>query len=161
MEIRRGRIDDLDALCALEASSFNGDRLSRRSLRHHLRSACAELWLALDPTGQLLGYSLMLFRCGTGVGRIYSIAVAAPARGRGVAKALLAAIDRQACGRGMRELRLEVRPDNLAALQLYEAHGYQRFGICPRYYEDGADGLRLRKMLEMHISHGPGTSVNQ
>lgn len=148
MEIRRGRTGDLDALCALEAGSFEGDRLSRRSLRHHLRSSSAELWLALDPGAQLLGYSLLLLRARTAVGRIYSIAVAAAGRGQGVAKALLACIEEQARARKLRELRLEVRPDNLAALQLYERSGYQHFGAYQRYYEDGADALRLHKLLD-------------
>ncbi len=151
MEIRRGQAGDLDALCELEAGSFDGDRLSRRSLRHHLRSPCAELWLAADPADLLLGYSLLLFRSGTAVGRIYSIAVAASARGRGVAKALLARMEDQARNREVRELRLEVRPDNPAAMQLYERQGYQRFGTRPRYYEDGADALRLRKMVDRAV----------
>jgi ribosomal protein S18 acetylase RimI-like enzyme len=44
-------------------------------------------------------------------------------------------------------MRLEVRPDNRAAVALYRAAGYERFARIERYYEDGAPAERFRKSL--------------
>jgi [ribosomal protein S18]-alanine N-acetyltransferase len=65
----------------------------------------------------------------------------------GLGRQLLAAVEALARRRGAAELRLEVRPDNLSALRLYEASGYRTFDRRSRYYEDGADALRMRKPL--------------
>jgi ribosomal protein S18 acetylase RimI-like enzyme len=60
---------------------------------------------------------------------------------------LLEAIESEARRAGLAELRLEVRTDNVAALQLYQRNGYQRFAERSGYYEDGCNALRLRKIL--------------
>jgi ribosomal protein S18 acetylase RimI-like enzyme len=44
-------------------------------------------------------------------------------------------------------LRLEVRADNVAAIRLYERHGYRRIGRLAAYYDDGADGWRYEQPL--------------
>jgi ribosomal protein S18 acetylase RimI-like enzyme len=44
-------------------------------------------------------------------------------------------------------MRLEVRPDNRAAVALYERRGYRPFARTERYYEDGAPAVRFRKSL--------------
>ena len=50
------------------------------------------------------------------------------ARGRGLAKALLARIEREARGAGKRILRLETGVDQAAAIGLYERWGFRRRG---------------------------------
>lgn len=98
-----------------------------------------------DPA--LLGYALLLTRSGSRLGRIYSIAVDARARGRGVAAALLQALEAVAAGAGLSALRLEVREDNRAAQTLYARAGYLRRGGRPGYYEDGMDAQCWVKQL--------------
>jgi len=144
--IRQARSADLDQLLALERSAFTTDHLSRRQYRQHLRSDTALVLAAVDPGG-LLGKAVVFYRHGSDIARLYSIAVSARARGRGVAKALLAAVERSAHARGCRRLRLEVRQDNAAAIALYERAGYQRFAAHAQYYEDGADAWRYEKAL--------------
>jgi ribosomal protein S18 acetylase RimI-like enzyme len=46
------------------------------------------------------------------------------------------------------EIRLEVRKDNHRAIKFYEKNGYESFGEYKNFYEDGADALRMRKMLK-------------
>lgn len=96
----------------------------------------------------MVAYALTVFRRGSRVARVYSIAVAADARGRGLASALLADAERIGVARGAERVSLEVRGDNPAAIRLYERRGYVFKGIYPDYYEDGADARRYEKRLD-------------
>jgi ribosomal protein S18 acetylase RimI-like enzyme len=89
----------------------------------------------------------VFFRKGSGIARLYSIAVDHAARGRGIGEALLRAVERGARARGCTRVRLEVRQDNPGAIALYEKLGYRRFGAYARFYEDGADAWRYEKPL--------------
>jgi len=144
--IRRATPMDLPALLALERSAFTTDHLSLRQYRQHLVSPTAIVLVAVDKTG-LLGTALVFFRRESDLARLYSIAVAHGARGRGVGEALLAAVERAAFRRGARRMRLEVRQDNAAAMRLYERRGYSRFAERRGYYEDGGHAWRYEKEL--------------
>ena len=144
--IRRAARADLPALVALERRAFTTDHLSPRQYRHHLTNPRALVLAALDRAG-LLGKAVVLFRKGSGIARLYSIAVDHAARGRGIAKALLRAAERGARVRGCERLRLEVNQANPGAIALYEKLGYRRFGAITGFYEDGADAWRYEKSL--------------
>jgi ribosomal protein S18 acetylase RimI-like enzyme len=103
---------------------------------------------AQDADG-LLGKAVVFFRARSDIARLYSIAVAARARGRGVAKALLAAVEAAARAQGCARLRLEVRQDNGAAIGLYERLGFHRFGEYAEFYEDGAPAWRYEKPIRV------------
>lgn len=144
--IRRATPVDLPALLALERSAFTTDHLSPRQYRQHLDSPTALVLAAVDRSG-LLGKAVVFFRSNSGIARLYSIAVAHGARGRGIGEALLMQAERAARRRGAKRMRLEVRQDNAAAMRLYERRGYVRFGARSGYYEDGADAWRYEKRL--------------
>lgn len=145
VSLRDGRLDDLPALLALEAQ-FPGDRLSARQFRRHLISPSARLRV-IELGTTLAGYALLFRRRGSTMARLYSIAVDASARGRGIGAALLADAEAAARAAGATALRLEVRFDNAAAIALYRARGYREFGRHGGYYADGADALRFEKPL--------------
>ena len=144
--IRRATPSDLDALVALERAAFTTDHLSRRQYRRHMQSASAQVLAAVDRSG-LLGKAVVFFRGNSAIARLYSIAVAHGARGRGLGEALLAAAEHAAARNGAQRMRLEVRPDNAAAIRLYERQGYLHFGVLPGFYEDGTDAWRYEKRL--------------
>jgi ribosomal-protein-alanine acetyltransferase len=144
--VRPARRADLPALLALEQRAFQGDRLSARQFRHHLGNPSA--WFAVaEIEGQLAGNALLFFRRGSAVARLYSIVVASKARGRGLGARLLVAAEAAARRHGCREVRLEVRQDNTAAIALYEGAGYQRVAKLPDYYADGAAGWRYARPI--------------
>ena len=145
--VRSATAADLDALVALELRAFSGDRMSRAQYRRHLASPRAAVLVADAPGEGLLGSALVFFRAGSTLARLYSIATAPAARGRGIGARLLAAAEETARTRRCRALRLEVRVDNAAATALYERAGYRRIGNYAGYYEDGADAWRYEKGL--------------
>jgi ribosomal protein S18 acetylase RimI-like enzyme len=153
--LRYAKDADLDGLRALEERSFASDRLARRSLRRLLSRPSAALRVAAgEPGGPVHGYSLVLFRKGSSVARLYSIAVAGERRGSGLGRRLLGDAERIAAGHHKRVLRLEVRADNLAAVRLYESRGYRPIGRYADYYTDGADALRYEKPLGGRAARG-------
>jgi len=166
MRIRLAAISDIDALLALELASFASDRLSRRQFRYmltraHAKTLVAEHWDApladalpadaptadASPSNALLGYVLVLFSRATSVARLYSIAVAALARGQGVGRALVVAAEQAAWSEERTYMRLEIRRDNRASQALFEAAGYRRFGVLSDYYADHEEALRYEKRL--------------
>jgi ribosomal protein S18 acetylase RimI-like enzyme len=146
VRFRKAQARDLDALDALEHRVFATDHLSRRSLRHFLRSSTAEVLVA-EHDGDLAGTAIVLFRPRSSVARLYSIAAAPHMGGRGVGTTLLAAAENAALERGCGSVRLEVHEANAAAISRYRKIGYREFGRHARYYEDGGDALRFEKRL--------------
>lgn len=144
--LRRAVAADLAALVELERASFSYDRMSERQFRRHLRSDSAAVLVA-EGAGGLLGSAVLFFRRGTSRARLYSLAAAAAARGRGIGAALLAAAETLARERGLHTLSLEVRRDNAAAVRLYESRGYRRIAALENYYDDGAAAWRYAKSL--------------
>jgi ribosomal protein S18 acetylase RimI-like enzyme len=153
-EMRRARPQDVEALAALEARVFSGDRLSRRAMRDHVASPTALMLVAEAGNGPV-GYALAFFRAGSSTARLYSIAADPTAAPAGTGRALLAAVEEGALQRGASAVRLEVREDNTRAIALYERAGYRLQGRRAGYYQDGADALLYRR--ELAPSAGVGT----
>jgi ribosomal protein S18 acetylase RimI-like enzyme len=133
-------------LIDIETSCFTGDRISRTSFRRLLAGKSAAT-LVDGARGGLRGYALLLFRRSSSVARLYSFAVTPAHRRRGVGRRLLAAAIVTARARRARALRLEIRPDNPSARLLYERAGFVAIGRAPRFYEDGADAVRMEMSL--------------
>lgn len=144
--IRGAKLRDLPDLERIEAASFDGDRLSRRSFRRLLTSRSCDVLVA-EIGKTLAGYAMVFYRASTDIARLYSIATTAEARGQGVGRALAEAALSAASKRGKTRFRLEVREDNGGAIALYRKLGFSEFGRREKYYEDGAPALRFEKTL--------------
>ncbi|MCQ8115787.1 GNAT family N-acetyltransferase/peptidase C39 family protein [Methylomonas rosea] len=149
LAVRPAQSADLEGLVALENASFATDKLSRRSFRHWLSSDHRALLLA-EWAGLVAGYILIIYHPGTRLARIYSLAVAPQLRGKGIAKALMLAGEQAASDDGRLYLRLEVSVDNTPAIRLYEALGFQKFGLYRDYYQDHKDALRYQKRIRRY-----------
>lgn len=146
--IRPAGPGDLDAIDAVEGASFSADRFPRSNLRRLLARESAAALLA-EERGRPLGYVLLLFRKGAKAARLYSIATAPEARGRGVGRMLLDAAARCAVERGCDRLRLEVRSSNVVATRAYVKAGFRAVKELPGYYADGETALLMEKRLEL------------
>ncbi|MCD2471943.1 GNAT family N-acetyltransferase/peptidase C39 family protein [Jiella sp. MQZ9-1] len=136
-------------MVALEEAAFDADRITRRSFRNLIGSSSALILVAEagETGGAILGYAALLFRRGTGLARLYSLAVAKASAGRGVGRRLLKACEAAAFDRDRILLRLEVREDNVRAIQLYRSEGYRPIGRYLDYYADHMPALRFEKTL--------------
>ena len=143
LHLRDARAADLPALALLEAQ-FPGDRIVPPLFRELIGSPRATVRVA-ELDGRLVGYHIVRRRWLSRVGWLYSLAVDAAHRRRGIGRRLLADAERLARRAGRRGLQLEVRQDNAAALALYERGGYRRVKALPDYYDDGTPGWRYRR----------------
>ncbi len=149
--LRPATLDDLDALVELENTCFTIDRLSRRNFRYMLTKANAVILVA-EQQSVLAGYVLVLFHAGTSLARIYSIAVDPALQRSGLGRTLMQGAERAALAAGCVYMRLEVRPDNAGAVNLYRRLSYRKFGTLDDYYEDHAEALRYEKLLVPHLN---------
>ena len=155
--IRPAAPADVPGIAALEQRAFTTDRFNARQLRYLITRARATALIAGDAAAPL-GYAVSLYRRGSACARLYTIAVAAAARGQGVATALVEALAVAARARGCTALTLEVRADNRAALELYGKLGFVESGRLPGYYEDGTEALRMRLELTNAPAIGTGSA---
>ncbi len=146
LEIRPAQVADIPDLMTLEKASFTTDRISRRSFGYFIRKGHCSLVVAYE-NGQLAGYALVLYRNGTQLARLYSIAVSDAFRGRGVAQQLLTEMEQLATQELCLFMRLEVRVDNQAAINLYQKLKFRPIGRVEGYYEDGGDALQMERTL--------------
>jgi ribosomal protein S18 acetylase RimI-like enzyme/predicted double-glycine peptidase len=154
--IRQAEERDLEDLVVLEESSFKGDRLSRRRFQHWIKAG-NRVFLVVEKDSRVLAYGLVFLHKGTRLARLYSIAVSGEARGQGIGRELLLALEKRAVEKGRLDMRLEVAKDNAGAIRLYESMGYRSFGEYHDYYTDHGDALRMQKRIRRidpgHILH--------
>ena len=85
-------------------------------------------WL-IEDAGAVCGYALTTYcfdlEFGGREAWMTEIWIDEPARGRGIATAALAQLDRELRARGVRALHLQVRPEN-PAMRLYDRSGFER-----------------------------------
>jgi ribosomal protein S18 acetylase RimI-like enzyme len=156
--IRHAIQSDLPELLRLEESSFETDRLSRRSFSRWLsHSRC--VFLVCEEGDTLAGYILVLLRRGTRLARMYSLAVDSGYRGRGLAVRLIEQAEHEASEAGALYMRLEVASNNDGAIALYKKRGYLEFGRYRDYYEDHGDALRMEKCIHPYQPSGDSRSI--
>ncbi len=92
------------------------------------------------------------------VGQIMTSFIAPWARGHGLARMVVLAIERAAREAGLQVLNLDVRETQDAAIKLYQSLGYQRWGTHPRYALAGGRwlaGFYYTKDLAQNLANNP------
>jgi ribosomal protein S18 acetylase RimI-like enzyme len=90
---------------------------------------------------------VLLFRIGSAICRLYSLAVDPASCGCGIGRAILDAAEAMALRRGCHTVRLEVHARNARAIACYGKAGYREFDRIPRYYGNGGTALRFEKRI--------------
>lgn len=93
------------------------------------------------------GEGFILCRAIAGEAEILTLAVDPAVRRRGIGGALVEAAALLAARMDAQTLFLEVADDNLAALALYEAAGFEAVGRRRGYYASGADAVVMSRRL--------------
>lgn len=135
---------DLPALIDLDALVFGADAWSSASWAAELEQmpATRHVEVLSNGDGTLLAY--VVLRAVGDVADLQRIAVAAPARRAGRARELLDAALSVARHRGCARVLLEVAADNVAAIALYRAAGFEPLHRRLNYYGSGRDALILQ-----------------
>lgn len=133
--LSEARPKDAAAMAALHAISFNRG-WSDDEFDSMLGDRAVVAHRAMLGSG-LVGF--IISRIAAGEAEILSLAVAPPARGRGLAGRMLHLHLRRLAGLGVRSVFLEVGADNESAIRLYASAGFEEVARREGYYQD-ADG---------------------
>jgi putative acetyltransferase len=131
--------DQAEVIALITALDAYQDTLYPPESRHaldlaSLKQANVVFAVARDAAQRAVGCGAVVLAATQGeLKRMY---VAPPARGRGIAKALLALLETKALAAGCQSLRLETGPYQPEALRLYAQCGYQRCGPFAPYRDD-------------------------
>ena len=139
MRLRAARAEDATTLARLHAAAF--DRPWSAGEIATLMTTPGVFALAVDFQGFILCRSI------AGEAEILTLAVIPAARRLGVGRALVEAAAGLAATQAAGSLFLEVAHDNVAALALYAAAGFERVGLRKGYYASGADAVVMRRAL--------------
>ncbi len=126
-------------VAALEAASFSTP-WSESSIRSELDNPWA-VWLTAWEGDHLLGYIGVQY--GPDGGDLLTIATDPESRGKGVARALIAAMTERMREKNLQWLTLEVRPSNEDALRLYRGLGFIEVGRRRNYYRSPTEDAVL------------------
>lgn len=146
LTIREATFDDIPSLLQVENRCFDADKISMRSFRRFIAEKKCDLFL-VEQQQRIAGYFLLLYRSGTSLARLYSLAVDPDFRKQGIAELLLTQAEQVASDRDCVLLRLEVRYDNKAAISLYQKMNYHEFAVKHDFYEDHSDALCMQKQI--------------
>ena len=131
IQITDAREELLPQIQQIEQQSFSvpwTDAMLRMQLQPD-----SHVFLTAETDGAVVGYVGMLYVLDEGY--ISNVAVRPDHRRRGIAEALLAALEARGRALMLSFLTLEVREGNAAAIALYEKRGYRIAGRRKNYYE--------------------------
>lgn len=131
--MRQLTAQDARAMAAIHAESFassfgSGGWDALEMAAHTQKDMCFGI-----ERGETLG-AFIILSAAAGQAEILTIATAARARRKGLARALLSGAEAALQKRKISELFLEVAEDNAAAIALYRGAGFTPMGRRPAYY---------------------------
>jgi len=137
----------LGKLYEIEKQCFGQEAFTKQQLIYLLTEYNA-IGLAARVNSEIAGFAIARVDIGrnTSFGHILTVDIAPAYRRKGIAQKLLQEIETIFREKGIKECRLEVREDNVAALNLYQKLGYKKVGKLEKYYGE-AHGLYLQKTL--------------
>ena len=137
--ITEAREELLPQIQRIEQQSFSVP-WTEQMLRMQLQPD-SHVFLTAEAEGGVVGYIGMMYVLDEGY--ISNVAVHPDFRRRGVADALLDALEARARALLLSFLTLEVRQSNAPAVALYEKHGYRVAGRRKNYYEKPTEDALL------------------
>ena len=121
--------DDLDAVVEIESDSYNFP-WSVAIFCDCLRVGYQCRVLLLDE--RVVGYGIVSMLADEA--HVLNLCISDKVRGLGLGRELLRHLLETAADRGIDKVYLEVRPSNLAALNLYSSFGFEQVGVRQNYY---------------------------
>jgi len=146
IEIRPMTNKDLSMVIAIEADLFPIDSWTEELFLGELAevSNSRDVSVALLDS-EIVGYAS--FRYVGKQGDVNTVAVSRDQQGKGIGTALMNWLESQAALRNVKEIFLEVRSDNEAALKMYTSRSYERIDVRRNYYGNTIDAIIMRKRV--------------
>ena len=147
LEISAMQASDIPEVKALEDALFPVDAWTQDMFQNEL----AEVGISREVmvtrlAGKIVGY--VSFRYVADEGDVVTIAVDTSAQKQGVGTAMMDWLETTAKVRGLKNLFLEVRSDNIPAIAMYLARDFERIDLRRNYYDTGVDAYVMRKRLD-------------
>lgn len=147
VDILSAKKEHLDDLVLIENACFKTDIISRRQMRYILTKAKAFILLAKiksEPVAYCICFTPLLPR----PARLYSLGVLKEYRKGGIANSLIKSVINRLHTLGYSSCNLEVRNKDKQAKNLYTKNNFREIKILPTYYQDGEDGIKMKKILK-------------
>ncbi len=146
LELVAMQATDVPEVKALEDVLFPVDAWTHEMFHNEL----AEVGISREVmvarlAGQIVGY--VSFRFVGDEGDVVTIAVDASVQKQGVGTLMMDWLETTAKVRGVTNLFLEVRSDNIPAIAMYLARDFERIDLRRNYYDTGVDAYVMRKRL--------------
>jgi len=148
VSIRKASVTDIEALYEIERECFTFEALTKEQLISLLHDADSFTLLA-QVNDEIAGFIIgKTYKTKDQlVGHVITIDVASKHRRKGVGRKMLKALEEIFMENGVEVCCLEVREDNISALNLYRKEGYEAVGKLEGYY-GRAHGILLKKQLK-------------
>ena len=148
--LRTLTISDASVIQSMEQAVFGSDAWSMGTIEDEL-SHPFSYYRGIDDGGLIAYAGLRAAPHDALQGDIQTIAVSDEHRGQGLGRRLLLDLMDEAHRRGVRELFLEVRADNPAAIALYESVGFRQIDRRAGYYQpDRVDAVVMCRVDDVH-----------
>ena len=139
IHIREMTLDDVEQVYRLEESIFSIP-WSKTSFENSIKGKDT-LFIVAEKEEKIVGYlGMYLF---SQEADISNVAVSKEYRRQHIANQLLEYILTQAKARGVKNVTLEVRETNVAAIKLYEKKGFCEAGIRKNYYKEPTENALI------------------
>jgi len=146
VKIRKATKDDLIAIKTIEDNSFDWfERFPESLFLYYICKLKDGFFVLLEPSGEVVGYTILVDT--KQYAYIFSIAILPKNRNQGYAELLLKFLAARCTEKHISKIRLDVRVDNTAAIELYKKLGYNEIKKKKNYYGNGLDALMMEKML--------------
>lgn len=146
LRIRAANHHDLTKICEIEDVSFSRDPYPAFLIQRLLNDENSLFLVVTRERDEIVGY--LAAKIEDHAAHLISLAVLPAERRLGAATELLKELTAVLRQRSIREIRLEVRPDNRGAVELYNQFSFREESVIPQYYSDGSAALLMRKVIE-------------
>jgi len=142
--------DQLREVMILNVRCFRkGENYNKYTFRFLLNEPTVLSYRAVTPDNRMVGF-IFVINNDEGIAHITTIGVAPEHRKRGIAKMLLAHVERALAAKGVDSIILEVRVSNAAAQKLYSDAGFVILQRLIRYYRNGEDAFLMSKVVPVN-----------
>lgn len=146
IEMRDATTLDIPSLLSIENALFQDEAWSREVFESEFALlGTTRTYRVMEENKEIVAYFGLAIVDDTA--DITTIAVKADFQGRGIGTKLMKEILGIAASKNLRKIMLEVKPENLAAISLYQKFNFEVIGLRRNYYGPSKDALTMQKLV--------------